>query len=129
MTALQVFRTLILIRFLIPLISGAVAAIRFHGLPFPIHEAQSKFVLTVIFALIVGDVAVTVGLWCLRRWARWGLLIWIFADATFALSLMRSHSITPASWTEMYVVHVVAGAIIAMMFLPPISSRFAKLEA
>jgi len=125
-TTTQVFRALVLLRFLIPFLSAAIAAIQFHASRFSPHEAHPKYVLAVASALAIGNIVITVGLWCFQRWARVALVVWLVIDITFALSFMPFHFFTPISWLEAYIVDMLAGAVIAMMFLPPVSAMFAK---
>src|SRR6267143_4689866 len=117
------FRSLLVLAWLLPALnfdrlslSWRLSALT-HRLPQHIYFAASLSSLLLCFAA-------TMGLWFFQRWARIGFIIGMLTY----VYLMPLGWIVPGSfWFAVwpYLGAAIAGAIVAMSFLPPLSEMFA----
>ena len=126
MTAIRVFRGLLLTQFLLPIICRIVGATPVSARPLASHFAHPNVFRAIALVFIVADIAVTIGLWRLRHWARIGAIILLLIAFAFALSSLHTALVTRGSFALMYVEQFIAGVLVAMMFLPPLSLEFAQ---
>jgi hypothetical protein len=126
MTTAHMFRALLISQFLLPIISRLVGATQAPSRPLASHFAHPNVFRAVALVVIVADIAVTIGLWRFRAWARIGAIILLFIALAFAFSAFHAAFVTRGSFALMYLEQFITGALFAMMFLPPLSLEFAQ---
>jgi hypothetical protein len=126
MTAARVFRALLIVQFLLPIIFRLVGATQGSAPPIASHFAHPNVFRAIALVVIVANIAVTIGLWRFRAWARIGAIILLLIALGFAFSVFHDGFVTRASFALMYTEQFIMGVIFAMMFLPPLSLEFAQ---
>jgi hypothetical protein len=126
MTAMHVFRGLLLTQILLPIISRLIGSTEGSARPLASHFTHPNVFRAIAFIIIVADIAVITGLWRFRRWARVGAIVILLIVVGFAFSSLHPSFVTRGSFALMYIEHVITGILFAMMFLPPLSLEFAK---
>ncbi|HEY4272785.1 MAG TPA: hypothetical protein VGM65_12340 [Candidatus Udaeobacter sp.] len=125
MTAAHLFRALLITQFLLPIIARLIGATHGPSRPLASHFAHPNVFRAVALVVVVADIAVTIGLWRFRAWARVGAIILLLIALAFAFSAFHAAFVTRGSFALMYLEHFIAGVLFAMMFLPPLSLEFA----
>jgi hypothetical protein len=125
MTAPRVFRALLITQILLPIIFRVVGATESPSRPIASHFAHPDVFRAVALIVIVADIAVTVGLWRFRAWARIGAIILLFIAVAFGFSAFHAAFVTRGAYALMYLEQFITGTLFAMMFLPPLSLEFA----
>jgi len=120
------FRGLLLLLALAHLLSFTVLVPQIGTLRPTVAQGALLAVTAIIFAVLVAPLF---GLWFYQRWAR---VIFVIELSLTMLSLAFPHRRHldlrfPFVFIEIrFLMHVVQGAVVAMMFLPPIRDLFAK---
>lgn len=126
MTAAHFFRALLIAHFILPFISTAVRVSQpSSGPPVPYF---GQFSSAVALLIIAAEVAVTIGLWRFRPWARIGAVILLLSALAFAFFHFHSAFVSRGSFTLIYLEQFITGVLFAMMFLPPLSFEFARRQ-
>jgi hypothetical protein len=126
MTAAGVFRALLITQFMLPIVARLVGATQAFSRPLASYFAHPNLFRGLALVVIVADIAVTIGLWRFRAWARIGAIILLLIALGFAFSVFHAAFVTRGSFALMYIEQLITGALFAMMFLPPLSLEFAK---
>jgi hypothetical protein len=126
MTAAHVFRALLVGQFLLPIIARLVGATQDSARPLVSHFAHPNIFRAVALVVVVADIAVIIGLWRFRAWARIGAIILLLIALAFAFSSFHATFVTRGSFALMYTEQFITGVLFAMMFLPPLSLEFAQ---
>ena len=123
MSALTTLRTMLVLRVVFTVVPNALGIVGGRMGPIsPPRAATTDVLASVIFYGLI--VAVFVGLWFCRRWARTGyvVILALFAVAMFARPQPVFASTTLFAFILLQ--HVLDGAIIAMTYLLPLRERF-----
>ena len=126
MTAARVFKALLITQFVLPIIARLVGATQGSALPLASHFAHPTVFRAVALVVVVADIAVTIGLWRFRAWARIGAIILLLIALGFAFSAFHAAFVTRGSFALTYTEQFITGVLFAMMFLPPLSLEFAQ---
>jgi hypothetical protein len=124
MTAVRVFRALLITQILLPIIAKLLGATQSPSRPLASHFAHPNAFRAIALVYIVADITVLVGLWRFRGWARIGAVVLLLIALAFAFSAFHASFITRGSFALMYLEQFITGVLFAMMFLPPLSLEF-----
>jgi ABC-type sulfate transport system permease subunit len=126
MTVARIFRALLITQILLPIIARLTGAIQDSAHPLASHFAHPNVFRAVGLVVVVADIAVTIGLWRFRAWARIGAVILLLIALAFAFSQFHAAFVSRGSFALMYTEQFITGVLCAMMFLPPLSLEFAQ---
>jgi hypothetical protein len=124
MTAIRVFRALLLTQILLPIVARLLGATYAPSRSLASHFAHPGVFRALALAYVIADISVVVGLWRFRAWARIGAVVLLLCALAFALSGFHAAFITRGSFALMYLEQFITGVLFAMMFLPPLSLEF-----
>ena len=126
MTAARIFRALLIVQFLLPIVFRLVGATQGSAPPLSSHFPHPNVFRAIAFVVVAADIAVTIGLWRFRAWARIGAIILLLIALGFAFSVFHDGFVTRAAFALAYTEQFITGVLFAMMFLPPLALQFVQ---
>src|SRR6266404_1286743 len=111
MTAVRVFRALLITQILLPIIARLLGATQSASRPLASHFAHPNVFRAIALVAVVADIAVLVGLWRFRAWARVGAVVLLLIALGFAFSAFHAAFVARGSFALMYVELFIGGVV------------------
>jgi hypothetical protein len=123
-TAQATFRAIIIAQPLLPFLRRISEVVL--GIHRPSAVGSGEPPLIVILGLAIALIIVAVGLWRFRWWARISHIALVVSAVVYSVASTPAGRVSAHNVHWMYLEALMEGVFLAMMFLPPLSDRFAR---